>query len=347
MLKSGRKIKLSAIAAAISTAAMLMIQPSLQAAEVNLYSARKEALIKPILDQFTQQTGIDVNLITGKADALLQRLKSEGRNSPADLLITTDAGRLYRAKEAGVLQPIESNILNTSIPPQYRDQEGYWYGLSLRSRPIFYAKDRVDPKDLSTYEDLASEKWNKKICIRSSDNIYNQSLVSSMIVSNGVQESEKWATAFVKNLARKPQGGDRDQIKAVAAGQCDIAVANTYYYGQMVTSNKANEKEAAAKTAIFWPNQSGRGAHVNISGAAVTSSAKNRDNAIKLLEYLSSDAAQKWYADKNFEYPVKSGVEYSHLLKQWGQFKSDTVNLDLLGTNNASAVRLMDRAGWR
>jgi len=327
---------------------LLLASTTLMAADVvNLYSARKEALIKPLLEQFTANSGIKVNLVTGKADALLQRLKSEGRNSPADLLLTTDAGRLHRAKEAGVLQPITSDKLNRAIPKHYRDPEGYWYGLSVRARPIIYALDRVKPEQLSTYEALSSPQWRGKICIRSSGNIYNQSLVASMIEANGIKATEQWANGLVANLGRPPQGGDRDQIKAVAAGQCDIAVANSYYYGKMVGSKKANEREAAAKTAIFWPNQNDRGTHVNISGAAVTKAAKNRDAAVRLLEFLVSDKAQAWYAEKNFEYPVKVGVKSSDTLKSWGNFKADTLNLSILGKNNPQALMLMDRAHWR
>ncbi len=345
-LKQKHTLKTSTLAI-LGALALNFTVGSVTAAEVNLYSARKEALIKPLLDRFTQKTGIEVNLVTGKADALLQRLKSEGRNTPADLLITTDAGRLHRAKEAGVLQPVQSDTLNRSIPPQYRDQEGYWYGLSMRTRPIIYSLDRVKPSELSTYEDLADPKWKKRICIRSSSNIYNQSLIASMIVANGPVETQKWAEGLVANMARPPHGGDRDQIKAVAAGQCDIAVANSYYYGKMVTSKKSNQRDAAAKTAIFWPNQNGRGTHANISGAAVTKASKNKKQAMALLEFLTSDMAQKWYAETNAEYPVKSGIEYSQTLKGWGQFKADTINLSLLGSNNAAAVRLMDRAGWK
>lgn len=328
--------------------ALLLGSATLMAADVvNLYSARKEALIKPLLEQFTQNTGIEVNLLTGKADALLQRLKSEGRNSPADLLITTDAGRLHRAKEAGVLQPVSSDKLNKAIPQQYRDPEGYWYGLSVRARPIMYAVDRVKPEQLSTYEALAEPQWKGKICIRSSGNIYNQSLVASMIEANGVSATEKWANGLVANLARPPQGGDRDQIKAVAAGQCDIAVANTYYYGKMVSSKKDDQRKAASKTAIFWPNQNGRGTHVNISGAALTKSSQNKAAATRLLEFLVSDEAQSWYGAANFEYPVRAGVGHSDIVKAWGTFKGDTLNLSVLGQNNPKAVKLMDRAGWK
>ncbi len=328
----------------------LVVQmPVLQAADevVNLYSARKEKLIKPLLDRFTEQTGIQVNLVTGKADALLQRLQSEGRNSPADLLITTDAGRLYRAVEAGVTQPVRSEKLSTVVPEAFRDPNGHWYGLSLRTRPILYVKGKVDPTVLSSYEALADEQWKGRICIRSSNNIYNQSLVASLIAANGEQESEAWALGLVKNFARSPKGGDRDQIKAAAAGICDIAIANTYYLVGMLTSKDADQRAAAEKMAVFWPNQAGRGAHVNVSGAAVTAAAKNRKNAIRLLEFLTSKESQHWYAEANGEYPVRADVAPSDLLQSWGSFKMDTLNLSRLGELNPSALRLMDRAGWK
>lgn len=314
---------------------------------VHLYSARKEALIKPVLDKFTEQTGIEVKLITSKADALLKRLQTEGRNSPADVLLTTDAGRLHRAREAGVLQPIKSEVLNRAVPENYRDVDGYWYGLSLRARPIVYAKDRVKPEQLSTYEALAEPAMKGRVCIRSSNNIYNQSLVASMISTRGEAATEAWATDFVKNFARPPKGGDRDQIKAVAAGQCDVAVVNTYYLGVMLSSGTDDERAAAQKVAVFWPNQDGRGTHVNVSGAGVTAHARHRENAIKLIEFLASPEVQSWYARVNHEYPVVDGVESSDLLKDWGEFKADNINLTELGRLNADALRLMDRAGWR
>lgn len=314
---------------------------------VHLYSARKEALIKPVLDKFTEQTGIEVKLITSKADALLKRLQTEGRNSPADVLLTTDAGRLHRAREAGVLQPFESEVLDNAVPENYRDVDGYWYGLSLRARPIVYAKDRVKPEQLSTYEALAEPAMKGRVCIRSSNNIYNQSLVASMISTRGEKATEAWATDFVKNFSRPPRGGDRDQIKAVAAGQCDVAVVNTYYLGVMLSSGTDDERAAAEKVAVFWPNQDGRGTHVNVSGAGVTAHAKHRENAIKLIEFLASPEVQSWYARVNQEYPVVEGVESSELLKDWGEFKADNINLTELGRLNADALRLMDRAGWR
>jgi len=315
--------------------------------EVNVYSARKEALIKPLLNDFTQQTGIKVNLVTGKADALLKRLETEGINTPADLLITTDASRLYRAQIAGVLQPVKSEALTRIIPATYREPEGYWFGLSLRARPIFYVKGKIKPEQLSDYESLANPVFKNKICIRSSNNIYNQSLVASMIEVNGIETTEKWAKGLVANLARSPKGGDRDQIRAAAAGQCDIAIANTYYYAAMLSSKKQADRDAAGKLEIFWPNQTNRGTHVNISGAAVTKHAKNTVNAIKLIEFMASKTAQEWYANANHEYPVRSDVEVSEILKSWGKFKADSVNLSVLGLNNPKAVRLMDRAGWK
>lgn len=324
-----------------------LISQSTLAAEVNLYSARKEALIKPLLDRFTQQTGIRVNLLTSKADALLKRLQSEGRHSPADVLLTTDAGRLHRAKQAGVLQPIRSETLERNIPEQYRDPEGYWYGLSIRSRVIFAAKGRVNPSEIKTYEDLADPKWRKRICIRSSNNIYNQSLVASLIAHNGEAATERWARGLVANMARPPRGGDRDQIKAAAAGQCDIAVANTYYFGKMLTGKDETQRKAAQAVSLIWPNQDGRGAHVNVSGAGVTRSAKHLAEARKLLEFLASPEAQAWYAEANFEYPVLKGTPVSETLERWGDFKADPLNLAVLGENNPRAVRLMDRAGWK
>jgi len=327
--------------------ALAMAASAAAADIVNLYSARKEHLIKPLLERFEAQSGIRVNLVTGNADALLQRLEREGRNTPADLFITVDAGRLHRAKAAGVLQAVRSKALERAIPAQYRDPEGYWFGLSLRARPIMYAKDRVEPGALSTYQALAQERWRGRICIRSSSNIYNQSLVASMIAVNGVEATERWARALVQNFARPPAGGDTDQIEAVAAGQCDIAIANTYYLGRMLNAGDPETRRAARKIGVFWPNQAGRGAHVNVSGAGVTGAAPHRDNAVRLLEFLVTDEGQRWYAEVNNEYPVKPDVPWSGTVRGWGRFRADDINLSRLGELNAEAVKLMDRAGWR
>lgn len=331
----------------IGLVCLSLTAPLLSAESVNVYSARKEKLIAPLLDKFTKATGIEVNLVTGKADALLKRLESEGKNTPADLLITTDAGRLHRAREAGLLQPVESETLASSVPSHLQDADHYWVGLSMRARPIMYAKDRVKPEQLSSYEALTNPEWKSKICIRSSNNIYNQSLVASMLVSQGEEKTLEWAKGLVANLARKPQGGDRDQIKAAAAGVCDIAIANTYYFGGMIAGKDKKQQEAAAKMAVFWPNQQDRGVHVNVSGAGVLAASSNRENAIKLLEFLVSDDSQQWYAEANQEYPVKPGVKASATLDSWGEFKPDSLNLTELGKHNAAAVKLMDKAGWR
>jgi len=326
---------------------LILFQQQLIAAEVNIYSARKEALIKPLLDQFTKETGIEVNLVTGKADTLLKRLEVEGKNTPADILLTVDVARLVRAKEKGLFQVIYSDALEKAIPKYYRDADKQWFGLSLRSRVIVYAPDRVKKEELSSYENLADSKWKNRICIRSSSNVYNQSLVASMIANDGVEKTEAWATALVKNFARTPKGGDRDQIKAVAAGVCDIAIVNNYYLAGMLESSQKNEVAAANKIRLFWPNQDGRGAHINISGAGILKPAKHKKEAIQLLEYLVSDKAQQWYADMNYEYSINPDIESNSILKSWGKFKADNLNLNLLGKYNAEAVLLMDRAGWK
>ncbi len=327
---------------------LINLATPVQSAEVNVYSGRKEALIKPLLERFSEQTGIKTRLVTAKADKLLVRLQNEGRNTPADLFITVDAGRLHRAKKAGVLQPVESETLKAAVPAQLRDPGGQWYGLSQRARVIFYNRERVQPSELARYEDLADPKWKGRICIRGSGNIYNQSLVASMILANGEQATEEWVRGLVRNMARPPRGGDRDQIMAAAAGVCDLAVANTYYYGKMLTSRKnPAQREAARKMGLLWPNQQDRGTHVNVSGAGVTRHAKNRDAAIRLLEFLVSPEAQQWYAEVNYEYPVVEGVPVSERVRSWGEFKADRVNLDRLGELNPEAVRIMDRAGWR
>ncbi len=340
------RVPLAALCVALAAA------PSLAAAEaVNLYSARQEALIKPLLDRFTEETGIEVNLVTGKADALLQRLRSEGRNSPADLLLTVDAGNLHRAKAAGLTQAFTSEVVAEAVPETYRDPNGHWVGLSLRARPILYVEGKVDPAELSTYETLADERWKGRICIRSSSNVYNQSLVASLIAANGTEAAQDWAESIVANMARPPRGGDRDQIKAAAAGQCDIAIANTYYLAGMLTSDDPGEREPAEKMAVFWPNQpgagDGRGTHVNVSGAAVTAAASNTEAAVKLIEFLLSAESQAWYAEANGEYPVRAGVEISPVLTALGEFKADELDLIELGELNGAALMLMDRAGWR
>ncbi|MEW6728718.1 MAG: Fe(3+) ABC transporter substrate-binding protein [Pseudomonadota bacterium] len=327
--------------------AALLGAPSVQAAEVNVYSGRGEALIKPLLDTFSKETGIKVNLVSGKDDALIERLKAEGAQSPADVLMTADAGRLHRAKAAGLLQAVDSPTLNAAIPAAYRDPGNQWFGLTLRARVIVYAPERVKREELSTYEDLADPRWKGRVCMRSSDSIYNQSLTAALIARDGEAATLDWAKGVVANLARPPKGGDRDQIKAIAAGECDVSLVNTYYLAGMQNAEEPAEREAAAKVAVFWPNQKDRGAHVNVSGAGITAAAKNVAEARKLLEFLVSDEAQRWYAEVNQEYPVKAGIAISPTLRTMGAFKADALPLARLGELNAQAVRLLDRAGWR
>lgn len=324
-----------------------LISQAALAAEVNVYSARQESLIQPLLEQFTAETGISVNLIAGNGNELLKRIQTEGIASPADLFITVDAGNLHAAKQAGIYQPIESAVLNARIPEKLRDVDGAWVGLTQRARPIFYVKGRVNPSELSTYEDLSDPKWKGRICIRSSGNIYNQSLVASMIAVQGAEATRAWASAFVKNFARKPAGGDTDQLKAAAAGQCDLAIANTYYFGRLVDSPKADERRVAEALGVFWPNQDDRGTHVNVSGAVLTAHSKNTAEAIKLLEFMVSDRAQQHYAEINHEYPVVPGAPISATIQSFGSFKADDLNLTALGVNNRAAVQLMDQAGWQ
>lgn len=325
----------------------LFVQQFSYAAEVNVYSARKEALIKPLLDQFTKETGIDVNLVTGKADTLLKRLEVEGKNTPADILLTVDVARLIRAKEKGLFQTVSSEVLEQVIPDYYRDPDQQWFGLSLRSRVIIYAPDRVNETELSSYADLADNKWKDRVCVRSSSNVYNQSLVAAMIAKQGIEKTEDWAKALVNNFARSPKGGDRDQIKAVAAGVCDVALVNNYYLAGMLESTQESEVIAANKIKLFWPDQNSHGAHMNVSGAGILKPAKNKNEAIQLLEFFVSDEAQQWYADTNHEYSINPNIESSSILKNWGKFKADNLNLSLLGKHNIDAVLLMDRAGWK
>ena len=316
-------------------------------AEVNVYSARGEDLIKPALDTFTEQTGIKVNLITESADALIRRIQLEGANSPADVLLTVDAGRLFRAKEAGILASLKSPILTQRIPSAYRDPDNQWFGLSLRSRVIMFDKSRVSAEEISSYEDLADPKWKGEICIRSSGNIYNQSLLASLIEHHGEEATEVWAEGLVSNMARRPQGGDRDQIRAAVAGQCKLAVANTYYLAGMLNSDVDTDVEVAQKIGVLWPNQDNRGAHMNVSGAGLIKGSKNVEEARQLIEFLSDDYAQGWYSEVNNEYSVRADIPVSTTLQGFGPFKADQLNLEVLGKNNEAAVRLADRAGWQ
>lgn len=314
---------------------------------VNLYTDRHYESDDALYKTFTDQTGIKVNVVKGKPDELIERLKTEGADSEADLLVLADGGKLHQAKAAGLLQTASSETLNTNIPEKFRDRDGQWYGMTKRARVIIYSKDRVDPLDLSTYDDLTDTRWKNRVLIRSSENIYNQSLLASFIELNGKDNAKEWAAGIVKNMARNPQGGDRDQAKAIAAGLGDVAVMNTYYFGQMLNSSDVEEKKVAEALGVFFPDQNGSGTHVNISGIGLTKVSKNTDEAIALMEYLSGEEAQKSYAEINFEYPVNPKVEPSELLKSWGTFKEQDIPLNVLGDLNTDAVRLFGEVDWK
>ena len=341
---------------AISTAALIVacnqtqgeqseVEPQTEAVsngQVNIYSSRHYNTDDELYDNFTEQTGIEVNLIEGKADELIERIKSEGANSPADILITVDAGRLWRAAEAGIFAPVESEILEAKIPENLQDPDNQWFGFSKRARVIMYNKDKVDPAELSSYEDLADPKWRERFIVRSSGNIYNQSLVAGMIEEQGEAATAEWIEGLVANFARSPQGNDTSQIEDVAAGVADLTLANTYYLARY-----DDNPEVFEKVGIIFPNQDGRGAHVNISGAGLLKNAPNQENAIAFLEYLASPEAQEFFALGNNEYPVVEGTPVNPVVEGFGEFKDDTVNVSAYGKNNADAVKIMDRSGWK
>ncbi len=327
-------------------AGMAFATPAM-AEEVNIYSARHYDSDQALYDAFTEKTGIEVNVLEGDSDQLIQRILLEGQIGPADILMTVDAGRLWRAEQEGIFQSVESEVLTERLPDAMRHPEGKWFGFSQRVRAIFYNPETVEPGALTSYEDLADPRFEGRICIRSSNNIYNQSLLASLIAHHGVEEAEAWAQGVVDNFARQPEGGDTDQILAVASGECDVAVANHYYYVRLLKSDNPADREAAEKVEILFPNQDGRGAHVNISGAGVVAGAPNPENAVRFLEFLASDEAQTIFASGNHEFPVVDGVEVGEVLTSWGDFRKDTLNVSELGENNPEAVRIFDRVGWR
>ena len=336
----------SAVGAAV---AVLIGLASVQAmaAELNLYTSRHYQTDEALYSNFTEATGIEINRIEGKAGALFERLKSEGLNSPADVMLTVDAGMLWRMDQAGLFAPVESAELDAKVPENLRHPEGHWFGFSTRARVIYTAKGKVGDGEIKSYEDLADAKWKGRICIRSSSNIYNQSLLSSLIAANGEPGAEDWANAIVGNMARDPQGGDTDQIRAVAAGECDVAVGNSYYYLRLVKSDKPEDKAVVEKVSLIFPNQDGRGAHVNISGGAMLKNAPNKDAAVKFLEYLANESAQRYFADGNNEFPVVEGIKGNDVVQNLGDFKIDPINVAVYGENQPTAQKVMDRAGWK
>lgn len=319
--------------------------PVAHAEDVVVYSARNEQLIKPLFDAYTKETGVNVKFITDKEGPLLARLKAEGVNTPADMLMTVDAGNLWQASEEGLLRSVKSKVLESNIPEHLQDPDKQWFGLSVRARTIVYNKNAVKPSDLSTYEDLANPKWKGRLCLRTSKKVYNQSLVAMMIYEHGEAKTEEVLEGWVKNLATSPIADDTKAMEAVAAGQCDVTIVNTYYFGRLI------EKNPGMPLAIFWPNQQlkskAAGVHVNISGAGVTKYAKNPTGAIKLLEWLSSEKAQNLYADVNLEYPVNSKVKIDPTVAGWGSFKQNLINVKEAGALQVKAVKLMDRAGYK
>ena len=322
---------------------LLMSASLAMTAEVNVYSYRQPFLIKPLFDAFTKETGIKVNTVYAKK-GLVERLKSEGANSPADLIFTVDIGRLTDAANAEVTQPVNSDVLNANIPASYRAANGHWFGLTTRARIIAASKERVKEGEISTYEQLADPKWKGRICTRSGKHPYMAALTASMIVHHGEDKAKQWLSGLKANLARKPQGNDRAQAKAIKEGQCDLAVMNHYYMAKMMR----NEEQSAWADAIYlvFPNQSDRGAHLNVSGMALTKSSPNKAHAIKLMEFLSGDLAQRMYAEENSEYPLKQGVPWSGLLASWGEFKADSVALDQVAQNRANAIKMADEVQY-
>lgn len=325
---------------------LLSLSAAASAEVLTVYSYRHYESDDTLFKQFTEKTGIEVEVVKSKAGAILERLKAEGTETPADVFMTSDAGRLHEAQTAGVLQPLQSAELESRIPANLRHPEGFWFGFTQRARVIAYAPDRVKPNELSTYEALAGKEWRGRLVVRSSSNVYNQSLMASIIDNDGKDAAIKWASAVRKNMARPPQGSDRDQMRAVAAGLADAAVVNTYYLGLLANSDDSKDREVAAKLKVFFPNQEGRGTHVNVSGAGVVAGSDNVEAAQKFLEFLASDEAQSVFPNATYEYPVVETVEWSGIQKSWGEFKADPINLKRLGELNADAIRCFNLAGW-
>lgn len=333
----------------LATIALTMPCAVLAAQKVlNLYTARHYQTDEALYANFTKQTGIRINRIEAPEDPLLERIKNEGANSPADVFITVDVGRLWRAEQAGVFAPVKSSMLESRIPANYRDPNGNWFGFSARARVIVYSKTTIQPNSIKDYEDLADPKWKGKICTRSSGHVYNLSLIASLVANIGEEKTERWAKGVVNNLARDPKGGDTDQLKSVAAGECDIAISNTYYLVRLMRSSKAADKAVAANLGVLWPNQDNRGAQMNISGGGMLKNAPNKESALKFLEYLASDEAQAYFADGNNEWPVVPGVKVKNPeLESLGQFKADAINVSLLGKYQPVAQKVADRAGYK
>ena len=317
--------------------------------EINLYSQRHYKVDEQQYKVFEKETGIKVNVVKANADELIERLKNEGENSPADLFITVDAGKLQKAKDLDLLQKISSPIINQNVDVDLKDVNGYWIPITYRARIIVYSKDRVDVSELSTYDNLTDEKWRNKVLVRSSSNAYNQALLSSIIANTGEESASKWASKLVKNFARDPKGNDRDQVKAITAGQGDLAIVNSYYIGLLLSSENEEEIKAGNSVGVFFPNQGEdeSGSHINVSGIGLAKNAPNKENAIKLMEFLTSESAQKTYTNTSYEYPANPNVEPNEIVKKWGSFKKDILDLNKLGIFRNKAIEIFDKSDWK
>jgi len=317
--------------------------------EINIYSQRHYDVDELQYQNFEKKTGIKVNVIKANADELIQRMKNEGDNSPADLFITVDVGKLWQATDMGLLQKFEDSTITKNISPELLDKNGYWVPVTYRSRVVVYSNDRVKRGELSTYEDLANEKWRGRLLVRSSSNSYNQALMSSILANLGSDITTEWSKGIVANLARNPKGNDRDQVKAIAAGQGDIAIVNSYYIGLLLSSENEEELNAGNAVSVFFPNQgeNERGAHVNVSGIAIAKNSPNKENAIELIRYLTSQEAQKTYVGNTFEFSVNPNIKPDEIVQAWGEFKKDPLDLNMLGEKRAEAIRIFDKTGWK
>jgi iron(III) transport system substrate-binding protein len=317
--------------------------------EINLYSQRHYKVDEKQYEAFEKETGIKINVVKANADELIERLKNEGKNSPADLFITVDAGKLQKAKDLDLLQKISSPIINQNVDSELRDVNGYWIPITYRARIIVYSKERVNVGELSTYANLTNEKWRNKVLVRSSSNAYNQALLSSIVANRGEDAATSWASELVKNFARDPKGNDRDQVKAITAGQGDLAIVNSYYIGLLLSSENVEEIKAGNSVGVFFPNQGEgeTGSHINVSGIGLAKNAPNKENAIKLMEFLTSESAQKTYTNTSYEYPANPNVDPNEIVKKWGSFKKDNLDLNQLGVFRNKAIEIFDKSGWK
>jgi iron(III) transport system substrate-binding protein len=339
---------LKAALATVLLGAFLTAEAAAQQKVLNLYTARHYATDEAFYNNFTKNTGVKINRIEGGEDALFERIKAEGSNSPADIFLTVDAARLWRAEQAGIFASLKSAVLDSRIPAASRGADNKWFAFSARARVIAYDKGKIKPADLARYEDLASPKWKGEICVRSSSHPYNLSLISSMISHLGEEKATQWARGVTANLARPPRGGDTDQVRAVAVGECTIAISNHYYYVRIMRSDKPEDKALIEKVGLIWPNQTDRGTHINVSGGGMLQHAPNRDAAVKFLEYLVSDSAQALFANGNNEWPIVKNVKLDNpALESLGRFKIDPLPLANLGKSQAAAQRLADKVGWK